>query len=345
MKALVTGAAGFIGSSVTRAVLADGDEVRAMVLPGENRKNIEGLDVEVVEGDIMDRDSLDRALHGCGRLYQLAAIYAHWHPKGRDYIIRVNEEGSRNVLGAARDAGVEKVVYTSSVACVAMRQGRLTCEDDYPQEHEYKNMPYRQSKIRGERVAVEFAREGLPVVMVNPTAPIGVRDIRPTPTGRTILDFLLGKMVAYVDAGLNFIDVEDVADAFVSAMHRGRVGERYILGNANLNLKEYFDLVGECTGMKSPTAKMPKPLLGVISSVNEAIANVIKKEPMAAIEAYHHTLHDEYVSSEKAVKELGLKQEDIRIPIRKGVLWYLDNGYVDEDRAGAVREHMEKTRA
>jgi dihydroflavonol-4-reductase len=305
MKSLITGAAGFIGSSVTRAVLADGDEVRAMVYPGESQKNIEGLDLEVIEGDIMDRASLDRAMHGCDRLYQLAAIYCHWHPKGRGHIVRVNVEGTRNVLSAARDANIERIVYTSSVACVAFRKGRLTDENE------------------------------------NPTAPIGVRDIRPTPTGRTILDFLNGKMIAYVDAGLNFIDVEDVADAFVSAMHQGRPGERYILGNANLNLKEYFELVAEVTGMDPPRFKMPKLPLRVIAEINEAVANITKKEPVAAVEAAIHTTEDEYVNCQKAMDELGLKQNDIRVAIRKAVLWYLDNGYVDEDRARAVREKME----
>jgi dihydroflavonol-4-reductase len=322
-------------------VLADGDEVRAMVYPGESQKNIEGLDLEVIEGDIMDRDSLDRAVHGCDRVYQLAAIYAHWHPKGRAHIVRVNVEGTRNLLSAARDAGVERVVYTSSVACVAFRKGRLTDENDYPEEHEYRRMPYRESKIKSEQVAVEFAKQGLPVVMVNPTAPIGVRDIRPTPTGRTILDFLNGKMVAYVDAGLNFIDVEDVAEAFVAAMHKGRIGERYILGNANLNLKEYFELVAEVTGMDPPRFKMPKLPLRVIAEINEAIANITKKEPVAAVEAAIHTTEDEYVCCDKAVNELGLKQNDIRIPIKKAVQWYLDNGYVDDSRADAVIKNME----
>ena len=340
MKALVTGAAGFIGSSVVRAVLADGDEVRAMVFPGEDQSNIDGLDLEVVEGDIMDRASLDRAVHGCDRVYQLAAIYAHWHPQGGDHIIRVNQEGARNVLSAAMDAGVDRVVYTSSVACVAFRKGRLTCEDDYPEEREYRRMPYRESKIKSERVAMEFFDQGLPVVMVNPTAPIGVRDIRPTPTGRTILDFLKGKMIAYVDAGLNFIDVEDAAQAFVSAMHRGRPGERYILGNANLNLKDYFGLVAEVTGMDPPRFKMPKSLLRVVAEVNESIANLTKQEPIAPVEAAIHTTEDEYVTCQKAVDELGLLQNDIRIPIKKAVLWYLDNGYMDEQRAEAVRRYM-----
>ncbi len=341
MKSLVAGAAGFIGSSVVRAVLADGDEVRAMVYPGEVLKNIDDLDLQVIEGDIMDRASLDRAMHGCDRVYQLAAIYAYWHPRGRDYIVRTNEEGTRNVLGAARDAGVSRVVYASSVACVAFRKGRLASEDDYPEPREYRRMPYRESKIKSEKVAVEFFKEGLPVVIVNPTAPIGVRDIRPTPTGRTILDFLKGKMFAYVDAGLNFIDVEDAAGAFVAAMHRGRPGERYILGNGNINLKNYCELTAEITGMDPPRWRMPKLPLRVIAEINEAVSNLTGKEPVAAVEAAIHTTEDEYVSCEKAVRELGLKQEDIRVAIRKAVMWYLDNSYVDEERARAVRENLE----
>ena len=341
MKSLVSGAAGFIGSSVVRAILEDGDEVRAMVYPGEVLKNIEDLDLEVIEGDMMDRASVDRAMYGCERVYQLAAVFAYWHPQGRDYIVRTNEEGTRNVLAAARDAGVSRVVYASSVACVSFRKGGLATEDDYPEPHEYRRMPYRESKIRSEKVAVEFFGKGLPVVIVNPTAPIGVRDIRPTPTGRTILDFLKGKMFAYVDAGLNFIDVEDVAGAFVTAMHRGRPGERYILGNVNTNLKDYFELIAEITGMDPPRWRMPKTPLRVMAEINEAVSNLTGKEPMAAVEAAIHTTEDEYVSCEKAVRELSLKQEDIRVAIRKAVMWYLDNSYVDEETTRAVRENLE----
>ncbi len=335
MKTLITGAAGFIGSSVTREVLADGQEVRAMVLPGEDQRNLEGLDVEVVEGDLLDPASLDRALAGCSRLYQLAAIYRYWHPKGPDFIRKVNIEGTRNILEAALKHSIEKVVYTSSVSSLGFHPDRPSTEDDFPTEAELKNQPYRESKYRSEMVAHEY-KDRLPVVIVNPCGPIGVRDWLPTPTGRSVLDFLNGKMFAYVDAGVNLIDVEDLAKGFVLAEKKGRLGERYILGNVNITIKEFFDILADMTGIKAPSVRIPTPFLKVMGYIMETIADITKVEPLASIEHAYHVDHNEYGDPKKAREELGLPANDIRIAIHKACRYYMDTGAVGPDRLRVI---------
>jgi dihydroflavonol-4-reductase len=197
-------------------------------------------------------------------------------------------------------------------------------------------MPYRESKLISEKIAFEFAKK-LPIVIVNPSSPIGVRDYVPTPTGRTILDFLNGKMFAYVDVGINLIDVEDLAKGFVLAEKKGKVGERYILGNRNIFLKEFFDLIAEETGLPAPRHKVPKPIVRVMGEVFEAVANLTKKEPLASVEQALHLRYNEFADCSKAVKELGLPQNDIRIAIRKAVKYYLDTGRVVPERANLIK--------
>jgi dihydroflavonol-4-reductase len=335
MKTLVTGAAGFIGSSVVREVLAHGQEVRAMVLPGEDQRNIKGLDLEVVEGDLLDPDSLDRAMKGCNKLYQLAAIYRHWHPRGGEFIRRVNIEGTRNILELALKHDLEHVVYTSSISSVGFHPDRPSTEADFPGEEDCHRQPYRDSKFKSEKIAFDYAKK-MPIVIVNPASPIGVRDWAPTPTGRTILDFLNGKMFAYVDVGINLIDVEDMAKGFVLAGKKGRPGERYILGNVNIFLKEFFDKLSEITGLKPPSIKFPKPLLRVFAELNQFISDIIKVPPVAAVEQALHTRYNEFADCSKAVNELGLEQNDIRIAIYKAVKYYLDTGALKPDRKNMI---------
>ena len=335
MKTLITGAAGLIGSSVVRAVMADKQEVKAMVLPGEDLRNIKGLDIEIVEGDLLDPASLDHALKGCNKVYQLAAIYRHWHPRGSDFIRKTNIEGTRNILDAALRNKIEKVVYTSSISSVGFYKDRPSTEADYPDLKDCARQPYRESKFVSEKLACEYIPK-IPLVVVNPASPIGVRDWVPTPTGRMILDYLNGKMFAYVEAGINLIDVEDLATGFVLADKKGGLCERYILGNHNCYLKEFFQTMAQLTGLNPPAIKIPRLLVRVVAEVNEVIADITKNPPLAAVEQALHLGYNEFADCSKAVKELGLSQNDIKIAIKKAVKFYLDTAAVLPERAKMI---------
>lgn len=327
MKVLITGGTGLIGSSVIREALAEGYEVRALKRPDSDLRNLNGLDIEYVDGDLLDRDSLEHALKGCQKLYQIAALYRHWHPKGGDFIRRTNIEGTTNILECALKHDLEKVIYTSSISSVGFYPDRLSTEEDFPKEEDCRRQPYRDSKFRSEKIAFEYA-DKMPITIVNPASPIGVRDNVPTPTGRTILDFLNGKMVAYVDVGMNFIDVEDLAQGYIQSDKKGKNGERYILGNYNTFLKDFFENIADLTGLKAPSTKVPKPIVRVMAEISEVIANITKKPPVAAVEQALHTHYNEFVDCSKAVNELGLPQNDIRIAIYKAVKYYLELGSV-----------------
>lgn len=335
MKTLVTGAAGFIGSSVVRELLAENREVRALSHSGDVR-NLEGLEVELVKGDVLDPDSLRRALRGCDRLYHNAAVYAHWHPRGADFIRRVNIQGTKNVLECAADQNLERIVYTSSVSAIGFYPDRKSTEADFPKEEDLKRQPYRESKFRAEQIAREWAGR-LPIVIVCPASPIGPRDYQPTPTGRIILDFLNGKMFAYVDVGLNLMDVEDMARGFLLAEKKGRIGERYILGNHNIFLKEFLLLLAEMTGLPAPRFRVPRGVVRVAAEVNEVIASLTQKPPVAAVEQALHLRYNEFLDCSKAVRELGLPQNDIRIAARKAITYYLETGAVRPERRPKIR--------
>ncbi len=336
MKTLVTGAGGLIGSAVARALLNDGREVKAMFLPGEDLRNLKGLDLELVEGNLLDPPSLLGALKGCDKLYQLAAIYRHWHPQGSDFIRKTNIEGTRNILDAACKFNLDRIVYTSSISSVGFHKNRPSTEADYPDLKDCARQPYRESKFLSEKLACEYLKK-LPIVIVNPASPIGERDFVPTPTGRMILDFLNGKMVAYVEVGINLIDVDDLAKGFVLADQKGRIGERYILGNFNCYLKDFFQILAELTGLKPPRFRMPKIIVRIIAEINEPISNITKREPLAAIEQALHTGYNEFADCSKAIKELGLPQNDIRIAIRKAVKYYLETKAVLPERANLIQ--------
>lgn len=334
MKTLVTGAAGFIGSSVVRELVARGREVKAMSHGGDVR-NLEGLDLEVVRADLLDPDSLGRAMQGCDRLFHVAALYRHWHPRGGDFIRWVNVEGTRNVLDLALRRGLEMTVHTSSISSVGFFPDRLSTELDFPALEDCRRQPYRESKFLSERIALEYA-EKMPLVIVNPASPIGVRDYLPTPTGRMILDFLNGKMFAYVDVGINLIDVEDMAMGFVAAEEKGGRGRRYILGNANLFLREFLEMMADMTGLPAPRVKIPRAVIRAVAEVNQVIADLTKKEPLVAVEQALHLGYNEFADCRKAVQELGLPQKDIRLAIAKAVRYYLEAGMVDPARAAMI---------
>ncbi|MGQ9683464.1 MAG: hopanoid-associated sugar epimerase [Anaerolineae bacterium] len=327
MKALVTGATGFIGSHVTRALLRRGYDVRVLVRQGCDERNIATLDVERAWGDLCDRPSLDRALTGCEVLLHVGAAYTFWTPDP-SRVYRVNVEGTRHVLEAARAAGVRRLVYTSSEATIGVPDSAGVGCEEWVADPACLAGAYKRSKLLAEGLALAMARDGLPLVVVNPTTPVGPLDVKPTPTGQIIVDFMRHRMPAYVDTGLNFVDVEDVAEGHVLALERGRNGERYILGNRNLTLRELFGLLASITGVRAPHWRMPLWLALAAGHVSQTVADRLThtspRVPLAAVQAARHR---RFMDCRKAVRELGLPQSSIEEALRKAVHWFREHGY------------------
>ena len=327
-KTLVTGAAGFIGSHVVRQLLEQGREVRALVMHGENTKNIDALSVEKVTGDVTDPDSVRAAMKGCDRLYHLAAIYALWLPNRRK-MYDVNVTGSQNVLWAAFKADVEKVVYTSSIAALGVEDGETPSNESTPFNQIDKANDYVFSKYLSDQDAKVFAREGLPLTLVNPGFPMGARDIAPTPTGQILLDIVNGKMPGYFDAGFNVVDVEDVARGHVLAEEKGRVGESYCLTNRNLQMKEFLDLVGKVTGMRMKLRKIPiNVAIGLGYMLEYRSDTVTHQRPVISGKALRYARQHLYYDNTKAKTELGLEFTPIEDSIRRAIEWFRENGYI-----------------
>jgi dihydroflavonol-4-reductase len=323
---LVTGGTGFVGTHVVRALLARGRSVRCLARRGGRRDNLAGLDVEVVEGDLTDSASLSRAAKGASTLYHVAADYRLW-TRHRDDLHRSNVEGTENVLRAAADAGVEKVVYTSSVAALGLVDGG-SADETTPVVRDRIIGEYKKSKYDAERVADAWAGKGLAVVIVNPSTPIGERDIKPTPTGQMIVDFLNRKMPAYVDTGLNLVDVRDVAEGHLLAAEKGKVGERYILGNRNMTLKEILDALSALTGIPSPTVKLPHWIPFAAAAIDTAFARVSWRAPHVSLDSVRMSTHRMYFDASKAVRELGLPQTPVEDALGRAVSWFRESGYV-----------------
>src|SRR6201998_2877432 len=274
MKTLVTGATGFLGSHVARELASRGESVRVLVRPSSNLRALEGIPTERIAGDLRDRGSLDRALQGVSRVFHVAADYRLWACDPRE-IYESNVTGTQNLLDASRRAGVEKFIYTSTVATVAVpREGALPNEETQTSIGEMIGN-YKRSKFEAEQCAMRAARDGLPVVIVNPTTPVGPGDWKPTPTGKIIVDFLNGRMPGYVDTGLNFVPVEDCAQGHLLAAERGRIGERYILGGRNLTLKEVLDMLAAISGLRAPRWKFPHALAYVAAGVDAVVSSVM----------------------------------------------------------------------
>ncbi len=320
---LVTGATGFIGWHVARALIERGERVRALTRPGST---VRELDVEAVTGDLRDRPSLDRAAQGCRALFHIAADYRLW-AKDPAELFRSNVGGTRNVLEAARAAGVERVVYTSTVGCIAMPQDRPGTED-MPVSADQMSGPYKQSKWEAEQVALEFARSGYPVVIVNPTAPIGDHDWKPTPTGKIILDFLKKDMPAWIDTGLNLVDVRDTAAGHLLALERGRPGERYILGCANLTLRQILGKLEVISGLRAPRWRMPWTVAYLAGVASSAWAEISGKTPRVPLDGVRMARKKMFVSHEKASRELGYTPSPVDGALERAVAWFRENGYV-----------------
>jgi dihydroflavonol-4-reductase len=326
MKSLVTGANGFIGSSIVRELLKDGVEVKALIREGSDTKNIDGLDIERVYGDIRDKESIKTALKGCDTFYQTAALYTFWARDMKTFD-EINIEGTRTVLSAAQEQEVEKIVYTSSI--VAVGYG----EKDKPANEETKfniwmGNPYARTKYLGELEAKKFCDQGLPIVIVNPGVVLGVGDIKPTPSGQFIVNTLNKKMPGYYDGGFNMIDVEDVARGHILAAQKGRIGERYILGNENMEMKDFFDIVAEIGNVEAPKRKISYPMGLTLAYMLKGITAISRKEPLITVATAKMIGHYGFYDCSKAINELGLPQTPIRITIEKAVNWFRENGYI-----------------
>jgi dihydroflavonol-4-reductase len=326
MKAFVTGATGFIGANIVRELLKDGCEVRVLARPGSDRRNLDGLDIEIWEGDLSDRGSLIRGLAGCQTLFHAAADYRLW-TRSPAAMYDANVGGTRNVLAAALSAGVEKVVYTSSVGTLGNPGDGTPGNERTPVDFSQMVGDYKKSKFLAERAAEEFLPKGLPLVIVNPSTPVGPMDIKPTPTGKIIVDFLNRKMPAYLDTGLNLLDVGACARGHILAAQKGRVGEKYILGNENLTLASIFALLAEITGLKAPRVRLPYYPILWAAYANQALSAVTGKEPLIPLAGVQMAAKFMYFDPGKAVAELGLPLTPVRESLERSVAWFRSHDY------------------
>ena len=325
---LVTGASGFVGSHVARQLVAAGHSVRVLARPSSNLRALEGVDVERIEGDLREPASLARAMRGVQRVFHVAADYRLWARDPRE-IYRSNVEGTRALLAAARDAGIERIVYTSTVATIAVPTGNGALPNEQTAATlEQMIGHYKRSKFLAEQEAIGAAAAGAPVVIVNPTAPVGPADWKPTPTGRIILDFLNGKMPAYVDTGLNVVAVEDVAAGHLLAGEKGRVGHRYILGGRNMTLKEILDVLAKVTGRRAPRVKMPHAVALAAGYADQWFSRLTGREPQIPVEGVKMSRHRMFIASDKAERELGYRPGPVEAALERAVRWYEENGYV-----------------
>jgi dihydroflavonol-4-reductase len=327
MKAFVTGATGFIGSNLVRELLREGYAVKALVRPGSDMRNLNGLDLELCEGDLCDQGSLEKGLVGCDTLYHAAADYRLW-ARNPAAMYEINVGGTRTILSVALRMGLSRVVYTSSV-------GTLGNPGDGAPGNEATHVSmtdmaghYKKSKFLAEREAEGFIKKGLPLVIVNPSTPVGPRDIKPTPTGKIIVDFLNRKMPAYLDTGLNLIDVEDCARGHILAARHGRVGEKYILGNENLTLERIFAMLAEISGIPAPTIRLYYLPVLMAAYVNEAISRLTGLAPLIPLAGVQMARKFMFFDSGKAVRELGLPQRPVIESLSRAVEWFRSNGYV-----------------
>ena len=323
MTTLVTGATGFVGAAVVRHLLAAGEAVRVLARPGSVRDNIDGLNVDVATGDLTDEGSLARALVGCRALYHVAADYRIWVPEPAS-IYRVNVDGTRALMMAALAAGVERVVYTSSVATLGLNKDGSASDEQTPVGLDDMTGHYKRSKFLAEaEVHRLIAERGLPAVIVNPSTPVGPRDIKPTPTGRMIADAAAGKMPAYVDTGLNIVHVDDVAAGHLLAFQRGRIGERYVLGGENLTLKQILTMIAGISGRKPPTVSLPHGALLPVAYLVEAVARATGlKDPMLTVDGIRMARKQMFFSSAKAERELGYRSRSAIEALTDAVAWF-----------------------
>jgi dihydroflavonol-4-reductase len=327
MKVLVTGATGFVGGAVARALVNSGIDVRVLARAGADLQNIQRLTVERVEGDLRDQASLRKALIGCRQLYHVAAHYALW-AKDPAIFYDVNVTGTKNLLEAAREVGTERIVYCSTIGAIGLPPGGGLGTEETPVSLEQMAGHYKRSKYLAEQEVLKLAKAGLPVVIVNPSAPVGAGDVKPTPTGQVIVDFMKGRMPAYIETGMNIVDVDDVAAGHLLAMQKGRIGQRYILGNKNLMLREVFEILSRLTGVKAPTIKLPRLAIIPLAYLNQWIANLTGQPPRIPLEGVKMAKYKMHYDCSKAIRELGIPHTPPEVALEKAVRWFRDHGYV-----------------
>jgi len=327
MLGFVTGATGFVGSHVARVLAEQGAEMRLLLRAGSNPANIEGVNAERVIGDLRDPASIEKAMAGCEVVFHVAADYRLW-VRDPEQMYHANVEGTKAILEAARKNGVRRVVYTSSVATMGFTGNGHPVDENFPVALDNMIGPYKRSKFMAEQVAIEAGRSGMDVVIVNPSTPVGERDIKPTPTGRIIVDFLKKKFPAYVDTGLNLVDVRECARGHVAALDKGRSGERYILGGENLSLKQILDKLGAITGLPSPKLEVPYVMALATGVVDEVVTGrILGREPRVTIDAVRMGRKKMFVSSSKAERELGWKAGPVDNALGRAVDWFRQHGY------------------
>jgi dihydroflavonol-4-reductase len=327
MLAFVTGATGFLGSHVARALAEQGADLRLLVRPNSNTKNIDDLKADRAIGDLRDSTSLQKGIAGCDVVFHVAADYRLW-VRDPEEMYRANVEGTRAILEAARKSKVRRVVYTSSVATMGFTSNGQPADENSPVSLGNMIGPYKRSKFMAEQAVIEAARAGQDVVIVNPTTPVGERDIKPTPTGRIVVDFLKRKFPAYVDTGLNLVDATECARGHIAALEKGRSGERYILGGENLTLKQILDKLAAITGLPSPSIRVPYVLALATGVVDEIVTGRIRgKEPRATIDAVRMGRKKMFVRYAKAEGELGWKSVPVESALQRAVQWFRQNGY------------------
>jgi dihydroflavonol-4-reductase len=325
MRALVIGATGFVGSAVVRALTAAGWQVRALVRSESNRRNLHELPVEIASGDLTDRASLDRALDGCDALFHVAADYRLWAPDPQ-LLYRTNVEGTRNVIAAARRAKVARIVYTSSVATVGLPADGSPGSEETPVALADMIGHYKRSKFLAEELVRGEARTGAPVVIVNPSTPVGPGDLKPTPTGQMVVDAARGRMPAYVDTGLNIVHVDDVAAGHLMALEHGRPGERYILGGENLTLHEILVRIARLAGRSPPRIRLPHAAILPLAFLSEGLARLTGRPTRITLESARMARHRMYFSSDKAIRELGYRWRSPAAAFEDAVRWYRGQG-------------------
>ncbi len=336
MTSLVTGATGFVGAAVVRRLQERGETVRVFVRPSSNRGNINNLPMEIAEGDLRDPHTLPPALEGCRSLYHVAADYRLWTPDP-EVMYAANVDGTRNLIRSATAAGVARIVYTSSVAVLGRTADGSPADEETPVTIDDMIGHYKRSKFLAEEAVRKLvAEESAPVVIVNPSTPIGPRDIKPTPTGRVIVEAAAGRMPAYVDTGLNIVHVDDVAEGHLLAHDRGRIGERYVLGGKDMTLAEILGEIAGIVGRPAPKIRLPHNLILPVAVLAEAWARLFKiGEPFVTIDGVRMAKKKMYFSSAKAQAELGFGHRPAQHALRDAVAWFEDNGYLDGSRTGA----------
>jgi len=327
LKAFVTGATGFLGSHVARVLAEQGADLRLLVRPSSDLRNLQGLNAETASGDLRDPASLETAMAGCDTVFHVAADYRLW-VRDPEEMYRSNVAGTRAILAAARKNGVRSVVCTSSVATMGFTANGHPADEDSPVSLADMIGHYKRSKFMAEQVALEAGRAGMRVVVVNPTTPVGEQDVKPTPTGRIVVDFMKRKFPAYVETGLNLVDATECARGHVAALERGKSGERYILGGQNLTLKQILDRLASITGLPSPRVKLPYIFAFAAGVVDETITGrILHREPRATIDTVRMGRKKMFASSDKAERELGWKIVPVEGALRRAVEWFRANGY------------------